>query len=86
MYYTQTLVTPILRWHPSMWYTQVRYVTYHRGGWTLTPLSPPIGGRTTFRTKVRLNIKTPSIKGEVKIRVIIIKVRIIELAHKIIRL
>ena len=48
----------------------------------MTPLSPPIGGRTTFRTKVRLNIKTPSIKGEVKIRVIIIN-KIKKMAHKV---
>jgi hypothetical protein len=39
-------------------------MTYLKGGWTSSPLSPSIGGRTTFRTKVRLNIKTPSIKGE----------------------
>jgi hypothetical protein len=64
-----------------MRYTQVRYMTYQRGGWTSSPPSPPIGGRTTFRTKVRLNIKILSIKGEVKIRVIIIK-SLIRVAHK----
>ena len=48
----------------------MRYVTYLKGG------------RTTFRTKVRLNIKTPSIKGAVKIRVIIIKI-IKNLAHEV---
>ena len=49
----------------------------------MNPLSPPIGGRTTFRTKVHLNIKTSSIKGEVKIRVIILKTITIKLAHKV---
>ena len=44
--------------------------TNHRG---TPPHFQPIGDRTTFKIKLRLNIQTPSIKGVVKIKVIIIK-------------
>ena len=37
------------------------------------PHFQPIGDRTTFKIKLRPNIQTPSIKGVVKIKVIIIK-------------
>ena len=46
------------------------------------PPFQPIGDRTTFRIKLRPNIQAPSIKGVVKIQVIIIKSIKKESAHK----
>ena len=46
------------------------------------PHFQPIGDRTTFRIKLRPNIQTPSIKGVVKIRVIIINLIKRQMAHK----
>ena len=74
---TQTLMAPKHVLHPNIGDTQTLMAPKHevhpgevydlsKGGTDLDPPpSPPIGGGTTFKTKVRLNIKTSSIKGEV---------------------